>query len=177
MPVGPSRCNSKPLPPRPFPVKRRSCSTQQHPERPSYDVRFIPPSSLLVRMDLPPVSSPDPPPPPTFIVDDADAPFRSSQRLAVSPARDSGRPLASSASSPFLALPGMSDDAEPVGSTGDGVPNPFNFQTQVISTSPVKSVSLGAQPLSFAVPYRLLQFANAKALLEHRSAPWPQIQA
>ncbi|KAK0392179.1 hypothetical protein NLU13_1677 [Sarocladium strictum] len=90
-------------------------------------------------MDLPPVSSPDPPPPPTFIVDDADAPFRSSQRLAVSPARDSGRPLASSASSPFLALPGMSDDAEPVGSTGDGVPNPFNFQTQVISTSPVKS--------------------------------------
>lgn len=71
--------------------------------------------------------------PPIFIVDDTDC--------GAGVGRDQSlRPLEARLLSPSYTMASESDSAE---NTAANTPhNPFNFQTQVISTSPVKSVRL-----------------------------------
>ncbi|KAF4120149.1 Divalent metal cation (Fe/Co/Zn/Cd) transporter [Geosmithia morbida] len=79
------------------------------------------------------------PPPPSFIVDDIDEPASNT-----SPFDDEPFGQSSSSQGSFLAPSSAmsTDEDNPSGGEGDGaaaVPSPFNFQTQVISTAPVKS--------------------------------------
>ncbi|UNI19173.1 cation diffusion zinc membrane transporter Zrg17 [Purpureocillium takamizusanense] len=69
-------------------------------------------------------------PPPTFVIDGTDD-FSSSTGDPSLPASGPGF------LSPSVAMPGEADTLD--SSQGPPAPNPFNFQTQVISTSPVKS--------------------------------------
>lgn len=87
----------------------------------SFKAEHYNPSSTP-RMDLPP----------TVLVDDTDS------GSAGEPDNQT-RQLESRLLAPSAA---MTSETQPVDITSTGVPhNPFNFQTQVISTSPVKSVS------------------------------------
>lgn len=110
-----------------------------------------------------------PQPPPILIVDDTDASARPPpDRLAHEASFLSSSP-GSSFLSPSFAMPADGDVGE--ATSAPAAPNPFNFQTQVISTSPVKSVR-----------YDIHEAAPSPASLtsshaEHWPTSWPQIQA
>lgn len=105
-------------------------------------------------------SSPRATPPPTVVVEDNDL-------VGLDPFQE-----ASSHSAPrsnFLAPPSAMSADEDVGEGSSApsaaAPSPFNFQTQVISTAPVKSVRaqhiLSSEPLSLTHRHRTLDSAAA----------------
>lgn len=80
-------------------------------------------------------------------------------------------PPSATASSSSLSLPTMGLEDEAGDSSAAAPKNPFNFQTQVISTGPVKSVcGCSLAQVGFYT-------AGANALLEHWTTPRSPIQA
>lgn len=113
---------------------------------------------------------------PTIVApnDDADTlldsvPYAGDERFIEVPNRDHDRDSSAPPRSPLLLRPQSqgyrpstptltfsmaSDDATTEGATSASTPSPFNFQTQFISTSPVKSVSQFALLLFLLYTYR-----------------------
>lgn len=87
------------------------------------------------------------PPPPTVVIDDTDE----------FPPSTGDASLTSSGPgflSPAVTMPGEASTVD--AAQGPPAPNPFSFQTQVISTSPVKSVRCDSYKTSPSAPLLLV---------------------
>jgi hypothetical protein len=122
----------------------------------------------------------NPTPPPIVIVEDRDGGAHSPASLAFQSL--SGSPGTGGLN--LLQPHSMSADGDPADASAEltasttaaaaAVASPFNFQTQVISTAPVKSVRN-------ALPLASLSYVSATntsiGAIEHRPASWSSLQA